>query len=43
VPPTDVLTLSVVVPAAILAANLLASWPARRAARLRVADVLRAE
>jgi ABC-type lipoprotein release transport system permease subunit len=37
------LTLILVVPGAFVAANLLAAWPARRAARLRVAEVLRAE
>jgi hypothetical protein len=31
------------VPGAIAVANALAAWPARRAARLRIADVLRAE
>jgi ABC-type lipoprotein release transport system permease subunit len=43
VAPTDVLALVLLIPAALLAANLLAAWPARRAARMRIADVLRAE
>jgi len=32
-----------VIPAALAVANLVAAWPGRRAARLRVAEVLRAE
>jgi hypothetical protein len=30
-------------PAAVVLANLLAAWPGRRAARLRIATILRAE
>jgi len=30
-------------PAALLIANLLAAWPGRRAARLRIAHILRTE
>jgi len=41
--PVAVLALLLIAPAALLAANLLATWPARRAARLRVAQILRAE
>jgi ABC-type lipoprotein release transport system permease subunit len=43
VPPLEVVVLVIVVPAALLIANALAAWPARRAARLRAAEVLRAE
>jgi ABC-type lipoprotein release transport system permease subunit len=43
VPPFAVMVLVIVVPAALLIANALAAWPARRAARLRAAEVLRAE
>jgi ABC-type lipoprotein release transport system permease subunit len=43
VAPTAVLTLLVVVPAALLIANLLAAIPGHRAARLRVSHILRAE
>jgi predicted lysophospholipase L1 biosynthesis ABC-type transport system permease subunit len=43
VPPVAVLALVLVGPAALLLANLLAAWPGNRAARLRVAAVLRAE
>jgi predicted lysophospholipase L1 biosynthesis ABC-type transport system permease subunit len=43
VPPLDITVLALIGPAAIGLANLLAAWPARRAARLRVAHVLRAE
>ncbi|MDT3438233.1 ABC transporter permease [Pseudofrankia sp. BMG5.37] len=42
-PPVAVLPLALVVPAVIVTAGALASVPARRAARLRVPDVLRAE
>jgi ABC-type lipoprotein release transport system permease subunit len=41
--PIAAATLAIIVPAALFAANLLAAWPAHRAARLRIADVLRAE
>jgi MFS family permease len=43
VPPVAWLALILVVPLALLAANLLAMWPARRAASMRVGHVLRAE
>ncbi len=43
VPPLAVWALVLVVPAALLLANLLAAWPGHRAARLRVASILRAE
>jgi hypothetical protein len=42
-PPLATLALLLITPAALLAANLLAAWPARRAARLRTARILRAE
>ena len=41
IPPVAVWVLLGVGPAALLAANLLAAWPGQRAARLRVAQVLR--
>lgn len=43
VPPVAVWALVLTAPAALLVANLLAAWPGRRAAALRVAHVLRAE
>ncbi|SDS03141.1 FtsX-like permease family protein [Jiangella sp. DSM 45060] len=43
VAPAALLTTGLVAAAALLAANLLAAWPARRAASLRVGSVLRAE
>jgi len=43
VPPMAVLALLLIAPGALLLANLLAAWPGRRAARLRVAHILRAE
>ena len=43
VPPVAVLALVLVVPLAILITNALAAWPARSAARLRAAEVLRTE
>jgi hypothetical protein len=43
VPPLPVLTVLLVAPSAVLLANVLAAWPAHRAARTRVASVLRAE
>jgi hypothetical protein len=43
VPPTAPTALLLVVPSALLVANLLAAWPGHQAARLRVAHVLRAE
>jgi hypothetical protein len=42
-PPLAALALLLIVPLALLAANLLAAWPARRAARLRTAHILRTE
>jgi ABC-type antimicrobial peptide transport system permease subunit len=42
-PPLAALALLLIVPLALLVANLLAAWPARRAARLRTAHVLRTE
>ncbi len=42
-PPVAVLALVLVVPVALLVGNVLAALPARRAARLRVGDVLRAD
>jgi hypothetical protein len=43
VPPMAVLVLALIAPGALLLANLLAAWPGRRAARLRISNVLRAE
>ena len=43
VPPIAVWALFLVGPAAVLLANALAAWPGHRAARLRVAQILRAE
>jgi ABC-type antimicrobial peptide transport system permease subunit len=43
VAPLAAIALLLVGPAALLVANLLAAWPGRRAARLRIAAVLRAE
>ena len=37
------LALLVIGPAALLAANVLAAWPQRRAARLQAGQVLRSE
>jgi hypothetical protein len=42
-PPMAVWALVLVAPAALLLSNLLAAWPGHRAARLRIAHVLRAE
>jgi hypothetical protein len=42
-PPLAALALLLIVPVALAAANLLAAWPARRAARLRTAHILRTE
>ena len=42
-PPTPVVVLLLVAPAALLVVNLLAALPARRAGRVRLATVLRAE
>ena len=43
VPPLAIWALLLVGPAALLVANLLAAWPGHRAARLRVAQILRTE
>jgi ABC-type antimicrobial peptide transport system permease subunit len=43
VAPTAVWMLALIAPAALLIGNLLASWPGQRAARLRIATILRAE
>jgi hypothetical protein len=42
-PPVAVWALALIAPLALLAANLLAAWPGQRAARLRSAQILRAE
>jgi hypothetical protein len=42
-PPLAALALLLIVPVVLLAANLLAAWPARRAARLRTGQILRTE
>jgi hypothetical protein len=42
-PPLAALVLLLIVPVALVAANLLAAWPARRAARLRTGQILRTE
>jgi hypothetical protein len=42
-PPLALLALLLIAPLALLAANLLAGWPARRAARLRTAQILHTE
>jgi len=42
-PPLAALALLLIVPVALLAANLLAAWPARRAARLHAGQILRTE
>jgi hypothetical protein len=42
-PPLAALALLLIVPVALVAANLLAAWPARRAARLRAGQILRTE
>ena len=43
VPPTAILALALVGPLAFVVANLLAAWPGRQAAGLRIGHVLRAE
>ena len=43
VSPTALWTLALVGPAALVLANILAAWPGQRAARLRVAHILRTE
>jgi ABC-type antimicrobial peptide transport system permease subunit len=42
-PPWAALALLLIAPLALLAANLLAAWPARRAARLHAGQILRTE
>jgi hypothetical protein len=42
-PPLAALALLLIVPLALLVANLLAAWPARRAARLHAGQILRTE
>ncbi|MGH3179469.1 MAG: ABC transporter permease, partial [Streptosporangiaceae bacterium] len=42
-PPWAALALLLIVPVALVAANLLAAWPARRAARLHAGQILRTE
>jgi ABC-type lipoprotein release transport system permease subunit len=42
-PPVALLALAVIGPAALLVANLLAAWPGRTVARLRIGSVLRTE
>jgi ABC-type lipoprotein release transport system permease subunit len=41
--PLPVIAVALIGPAALLTANLLAAWPGHRAARLRSAQILRAE
>jgi ABC-type lipoprotein release transport system permease subunit len=43
VPPLAFWALVLVAPAALVVVNLLAAWPGHRAARLRIAQILRAE
>jgi ABC-type lipoprotein release transport system permease subunit len=43
VPPIAVWALLVIAPAALVIANILAAWPGQRAARLRIAHILRTE
>jgi hypothetical protein len=42
-PPVALLALLLIAPAALLAANVLAAWPQRRAARLHAGQILRSE
>ena len=42
-PPVALIALLLIGPAALLAANALAAWPQRRAARLQAGQVLRSE
>lgn len=42
-PPVAIIAVALVGPVALLAANILAAWPGHRAARLRSAQILRAE
>ena len=43
VPPVAAWALLLIAPAALVTANLLAAWPARRAARLHAGEILRTE
>jgi hypothetical protein len=43
VPPVAAWATVLIVPAALVVANLLGAWPGRRAARMRISHVLRAE
>jgi ABC-type antimicrobial peptide transport system permease subunit len=43
VPPLALIAVIIVIPVAVLLANLLAAWPAHSAARIRPAEALRAE
>jgi ABC-type antimicrobial peptide transport system permease subunit len=43
VPPAALVTLALVVPVVLVVANLLAAWPGRNAAALRIGSVLRTE
>jgi hypothetical protein len=43
VPPIATVVMVVIVPAALVLTSLLGVWPGHRAARLRVANALRAE
>jgi hypothetical protein len=42
-PPLAAIAIALVGPLALLVANLLATWPGHRAARLHSAEILRAE
>ncbi len=42
-PPVALLALLLIAPAALLAANALAAWPQRRAARVHAGHILRSE
>ena len=42
-PPVALVTLLLIGPAALLAANMLAAWPQRRAARLHAGQILRSD
>jgi ABC-type antimicrobial peptide transport system permease subunit len=42
-PPVAIIAVALIGPVALLTANLLAAWPGHRAARLRSAQILRAE
>jgi FtsX-like permease family len=42
-PPIAVIAILIVIPSTVIAANILAAWPAQRASRIRPADVLRTD